>query len=109
MTAVEEMRVATVKTMESERKALTAEIDRQRLETLEEIRGEEKTVLRDLRAVARDTADSALTPGKQLIDYLVGKVVLIVLAVAALVALGLGLRATFLRSKAAGPPSPPAL
>lgn len=109
MAGIEEMRVATVKTMEAERKAITAEIDRQRLETLEEIRGERKTVLEDVRSVARDTTASALTPGKQLIDYLMGKVVLIVLAVAALFALGLGLVATFLRSKSAGPPAPPAL
>ena len=79
-------------------KAGIAEIDRQRRETLE-----------DIREVARDTTASAVLPGKQLIDYLVGRVVLIVATVASFFALGLALIVIFLRSKAAGPAPPPAL
>jgi hypothetical protein len=79
------------------------------LEGMEEIRGVRKTVLEDLRAVGRDTTASAVSPGKQVIDYLVGRVVLLVGTVASFFALGPALTVILLRSKSAGPAPPPAL
>jgi hypothetical protein len=82
----------------AERKAALAEIDRQRLETLEFIRGEREMVVHELRAAVREIIGAVVSTSGQILEYLVWRAALLGGLLFLAVAAGLVLRHR-LRSK----------
>jgi hypothetical protein len=80
---VDKMRAAAMNEVGAERKAALAEIDRQRLETLDFIRGERQLVLQELRATVRESTASVVSTGEQILDHLIWRGTLLLLAIAA--------------------------
>lgn len=56
--------------MVQERTAIAAEIDRQRMETVEQVSEERKAALQEIAAMARESTGSVRSVGKELIDHL---------------------------------------
>jgi hypothetical protein len=95
---VEKMRAATMNELGAERMTALAEIDRQRLETLDFIRDERLLVLQALRATVRETAETTISTGGQILDHLYWRTALLGGLLLLAVAVGLVVRHR-LRSK----------
>ncbi|MBA5867473.1 MAG: hypothetical protein GDA67_12350 [Nitrospira sp. CR1.3] len=59
---------------------------RQRLATIEQVKDEWKATMQEVRAIAHESTDSALSVGKELIDHLVRRLAVLVGGIALCVA-----------------------
>jgi len=99
MSGLERMRVSTLDFAEQQRMAVVAEIDRQRVATIRDVSEERKAALKEVQAIARDSTDSALSIGKELIDHLFWRLAALAGGIALCVVIGAGAVVMVMRTR----------
>jgi hypothetical protein len=99
LSGLEDMQADTLQFLQRERATVVGEIDRQRVATIQEVSEERKAALKEIQAIARESTGSALSVGKDLIDHLIRKLVMLASVIGLFLLLGSGALMIFLRSR----------
>ena len=99
LSGLEDMQAHTLQFLQRERATVVSEIDRQRVATIQEVSEERKAALKEIQAIARESTGSALSVGKDLIDHLIRKLVMLASVIGLFLLLGSGALMIFLRSR----------